>query len=80
MSTTFKTDLAKNVVAIMSDRDERNCESIVSEMKERFGVKIARSTVYYYLGALVMTRKVIKNKRKTSPGLGRPRTYFKMVS
>ena len=74
------TTIAKDILAIMEDRAEMDCDTILSEMKKRFGIEVVRSTVFYYLGALVASKKAKKTTRKERPGLGRPKTYYQMVA
>lgn len=74
------TDLSKNLLQIMSDHEERDCIAVIAEMKKRFERNVARSTVFYYFEALAVNGKMRIKKVKSSPGLGRPKTTFKMVA
>ena len=81
MMTQFKqnTPRIQNVLEIMSDREERGWREIKAEMKKRYGMDVARATLYYYFNMLVSEGRMTLDKKKVGYGRGRPRTFFKIV-
>jgi len=81
MITQFarKTQRIRNVLAIMNDREERNWREIKAEMQKRYGMNVARATLYYYFDVLIDGGFMIMSKKLGESGLGRPRTFFKIV-
>jgi hypothetical protein len=81
MMTQFKQNSARiqNVLEIMKDREERNWRDIVAEMDERYGMHVARATLYYYFNMLVAKGRMHVTKRKIGSGPGRSKTFFKLA-
>lgn len=82
MMTQFarNTKRIQNVLEIMNDRKERNWREIAAEMNQRYGMHVARATLYYYFEELINDGKMAMSKKRVLAGRGRPRTFFKIIA